>query len=142
MLNMVTSSCTLFWKAFSSVGKITLEINQSIASAGKLYHAMNEKFILDKWNCKGNKNNSFQITYEPILTYVSKTWTHKLSHLSGYTEPGKWYLRRVEEQILRDRIRNATIADISTQREEMNHMGQFNVQGWLGDSGIACNQKS
>jgi hypothetical protein len=61
--------------SISQDGRIDLEVNNSIAAAGRLYHAISQGFTGKREVSEKTKLTVHRTVYLPTLTYSAELWT-------------------------------------------------------------------
>jgi hypothetical protein len=93
----------------SQDGRIDLEVNNRIAVAGRLYHAISRGFTGNREVSEKTKLTVYRTVYLPTLTYSAESWTLEAKQHSRLQAAEMRYLRRVEQKTRRDKVRNQTI---------------------------------
>ncbi|XP_073989088.1 uncharacterized protein [Rhodnius prolixus] len=93
----------------SSDGRVKDELNSRCAASGKLFQAINKKFVSKREVSKQTKLRIFNSIYLPTLTYGCESWALTKNSKNRIQAAEMRYLRRVEGKTRRDRVRNTTI---------------------------------
>uniref|UniRef100_A0A146KQ35 RNA-directed DNA polymerase from mobile element jockey n=1 Tax=Lygus hesperus TaxID=30085 RepID=A0A146KQ35_LYGHE len=115
----------------SEDGKLTNEINARVAAAGKLYQAVNSKFLRKREVTDRTKVSVYKSTYVPILTHSCESWATTSKTESRIQAAEMRYLRRVVGATRRDRIRNTTIRS-SLNLEPLSGRVRRHQLSWFG----------
>jgi hypothetical protein len=85
-------------------GKIEEEINTRMLNAGKLYHAINKRFLGKKESSQKTKMAICSSIYIPTLLYGSESWVITEKQKQNIQTAEMKYLRRVIGKTRRDKI--------------------------------------
>lgn len=115
----------------SARGELEPEIESRVASATRLYYALNNSFIRKREVSLKTKIRIFKTIYEPVLLYGGETWVLSARNRSKIQACEMRYLRAVAGVTRCDRIRNELIREQCNVKPTLERLEGMRLR-WFG----------